>query len=263
MRIPGMVNMYSFLNTSAAQRYSALRSASTSKTQSAGKAYGSNYAYGTGSTYAARAAEKVQAIYEDTKNAASNVRTYSQNLMNGDKSGLLARAEASGSTKEVVSEVKSFVEEYNNMLRNMKNTGGTMNDLYAGQLKTSLSNYKEDLAAVGISAGRDGSLVLNEEALGKADISALKKAFGSTDSFVGKASVKSIYVEANAVSQQTKAQYSYGNYGSYGGYGSYSPYSSLYNYGNYSSLGSALGLGYGSGYSNYGSMIGTLFNSLF
>lgn len=286
MRIAGISNMYGYLNTSAAQRYSALRNGQSTKTGSAyganksygassvygvNKSYGTSRVYGTGSNYRAQAAAKVDAIYEETKTAAKSLRTYGQNLMDSHEDGLLSQAEKKGTTREYVEEVTNFVDAYNTMVKNMGTTGGTMNNLYAGQMKTDYSSHKEDLAAVGITAAKDGSLNIDKSILEKADISALKKAFGSTGSFAGKMAVKSIYVEANAVSDQTSAQYarfqsSYGGYGSYGGY-SYSPYSRYYDsmgsYGNYSALGSALGLGsYGSGY-GYSNLVGTLFNSLF
>ena len=189
----------------------------------------------------------------------------------------------------------SSIDSYNAMVKSMAGTGGTMNELYAKELKNHVTSHQEDLASIGITAGADGSLKIDAEALGKADLNALTKAFGSSESFGGKTAVKSIYVEANAVSQQTAAQYarfgklgaagiygsnyngygaginSYDSYGLYGGYGnsSYgraaSALGSYASYGNYSALGSYLGLGlggYGSGYGT-GSLAGALFNSLF
>lgn len=303
MRISGMTNMYSFLNTSAARRSGTMQNSSrTGQTTKNIRTYGLNQAYGTNplygpnrtysssrgygaaGSYAQQAAAKADAIFEGTKNAAQSLRVRGQNLMDGGKDGLLAQAEAKGDTKEYVSEVTNFVADYNAMVQNMKSSGGTMNDLYAGQLQDNYGSFREDLAKVGITAGKDGSLIIDKEALGKADIADLKKVFGSTESFAGKTSVKSIYVEANAVSEQAKNQYasygrlsgygaygsygyggygSYGSYGGYGGYGGYSPYSSYSSYGNYSALGSLIKSGiYGSGYGS-SSLAGALFNSFF
>ncbi len=305
MRISGISGMYGMTGISPVSRSNGFgvprtgssRVASTSRmgrtygvNQNYGvnKAYGSSRTYGTARNYAALAAQKADAVYEGTKNAASSLRVHGQNLMDSGKDSLAALAKEKGSTKEYTGEVTNFIDSYNEMVKHMNSAGGTMNQLYAQQLKDNYSSHQEELAAVGITAGKDGSLKINQEALEKADIAALEKAFGSTDSFAGKTSTKSIYVEANAVSEQTASQYArfgrmssygsipysgygYGNYGSYGsvpysGYGNYglsSALGSYGSYGNYSALGSYLGMGgYGGGYGS-GSLAGALFNSLF
>ncbi len=306
MRISGISSMYGMTGISPVSRSNGFnvprtgstRVASTSRTgraygvnQSYGnKAYGSSSTYGTARNYATLAAQKADAIYEGTKNATASLRVHGQNLMDSGKDSLAALAKEKGSTKEYTAEVTNFIDSYNEMVKNMSSAGGTMNELYAQQLKSNYSDHQEELAAVGITAAKDGTLQINQEALEKADISALEKAFGSTDSFAGKTSTKSIYVEANAVSEQAASRYAkfgnmsygsipysgygYGNYGSYGsipysGYGGYSNYGlssalgSYGSYGNYSALGSYLGMGgYGGGYGS-GSLAGALFNSLF
>lgn len=219
--------------------------------------YGSTYrisSYGnTGSVYGSArsaAAARMEQMYEDTMIAAQNVRTHANVLMNsGERTG-----------KEAITDARNFVNDYNVMVEQMKNAGGSNNLMYRSQLNSSFASHREELAAVGITAGKDGMLVLDEKALANADTSAVSKAFGGAGSFVGEASVKSIYVEADTVSNRLSARYgSYGSYGYYGGYGSYgssNPYTSLSN--SYSSF----------GYSPYGSlntynMLGRLFNSYF
>lgn len=260
MRISGITGMYGFTNTAALRRYNSIRSAAgANRSTNAGRVGERRYG---GYSYRARAAAKADAVYESTKTSAQNMRTHAHKLMGTERDSLMSQAEKTGDTKELVKEVKSFVDEYNTMVKNMEQLGGAINNLYEAQLKTNYSSHKEALEAVGITAAKDGSLNINGDVLSQADAAALKKAFGGSESFAGGASVKSIYVEANAVSQQMSAQYAnYGGYNSYGGYSSYNPYSSYSAYGNYSSPGSSLGYGgYGSGYSN---MIGSLFNSLF
>lgn len=267
MRVTGMAQSYA--SSWMAQRLMANRSSSTSRTGSAygtsrtgstygtsrtGSAYGVNrtgYGYGTsrtGSAYSTgrtstlAAAAKLDQRYEDTKTAAQNVRTHANVLMNsGERTG-----------KEVKTDARNFVNDYNAMVEQMTSTGGANNLIYRSQLNTSLASHKDDLAAVGIKAGRDGLLTLDEKTLAGADAAAVQKAFGGTGSFVGEASVRSIYVEADAVSAQASARYSnfggYGSYGSYGSLGSYIPYSR-----------------YSSPYGSLGSynMIGNLFSSFF
>lgn len=263
MRVTGMAQSYA--NSLMMQRLMSNRSSSTSRTGSAygtsryGSAYGINRtgygyntsrygsAYGTGRTSTVAAATKLDQMYENTKVAAQNVRTHANVLMNGaDRSG-----------REVKTDVRNFVNDYNAMVEQLQSAGGTNNLIYQNQLNSSFSSHREELAAVGITAGRDGLLTLNEKTLNGADAGAVQKAFGGSGSFVGEASVKSIYVEADAVSAQTSARYrSFGGYGGYG-YGGYGSYGSLGSYIPYSR--------YSSPYGSLGSynMIGNLFNSLF
>lgn len=205
--------------------------------------------YGAGRTGTAAALSKMNQSYESTKTAAQNVRIHGNVLMNTQ--------ERAG--KEMTTDVKNFVNDYNSMVQQMKSTGGANNVIYRNQLSSSFSRHKEELNAVGITADKNGMLLLDEKALANADSAAVKKAFGGSQSFVGEASVRSIYVEADAVSSQTSARY--GSSGSYGGYGSYGNYSSgnPYSYNPYSSLGGYTPFG---GLSSY-NMLGSLLNKYF
>ena len=256
MRVTGIAQSY--MNSMMMQRLMSSRTSSTSSkygTSRTGSAYGVNSAYGvgrygssysTGRTSSLTAAAKLNQMYEDTKTAAQNVRTHANVLMNGK--------ERSG--KEVKTDARNFVDDYNAMVDQMQSMGGSTSLIYQNQLNNSFANHKEELAAVGITAGKDGKLVLNEKTLAGADAAAVTKAFGGANSFVGEASVKSIYVEADAVSSQTNARYrnyGLGSYGGFGGYGGYSPYSSYSSYSSYSPYGSL----------NSYPTVGKLFNSLF
>lgn len=232
--------------------YGTNRTGSTYGTSRYGSAYGVNSAYsagrygsayGTGRITSTTAAAKLDQMYEDTRTAAQNVRTHANVLMSGK--------ERSG--REVKTDARNFVDDYNAMIDQMQSMGTSSSLIYRNQLSSSFASHKEELAAVGITAGKDGRLSLNEKTLAGADASAVSKAFGGANSFVGEASVKSIYVEADALSSQTNARYrtygigSYGGFGSYGSYGGYSPYSSYSPYGSLNSY----------------SMVGRIFNSLF
>lgn len=218
----------------------------TSSTGSTSR-YGNTY--GAGRTGTAAALSKMDKTYESTKTAAQNVRIHGNVLMNSQ--------ERSG--KEMTTDVKNFVNDYNTMVEQMKSMGGANNVIYRNQLNSSFSRHKEELNAVGITADKNGMLLLDEKALANADSATVQKAFGGSQSFVGETAVRSIYVEADAVSSQASARYnSYGSYGGYGSYGNYSSYNP-YSYNPYSSV---------SGYNPYGglsnyNMLGSLLNKYF
>lgn len=205
-----------------------------------------NSVYGTGRTasmFGTKNANKYSNImsyyekmaYNGIKAGAAGLRTHSEALNETGEESLFGKAEATGNTKDVVNEINNFVEDYNAMLSNMKKTGGSIQTTYAGQFSTQALIHREELAKIGITAQKDGTLSVNEATLKAAGIDDMKKVFQGTSSFAGRVSMKSIYVESSAVSNLSGNMY--GSYNRYGGYqnsftyGAYSTnsFASLYN----------------------------------
>lgn len=192
---------------------------------------------------------------ESLKNAAGGIREHTERLSESGNASLFAKAEETGNTKDVVKEVEAFVDDYNNMVSNMRKTGGTTNNIYRSKLSYDIIGEREELKNIGITANKDGTLEIDKKKLQNAEVEDLQKVFEGASSFAGKTSVNSIYVESGAVT--TMAQNSYqaalGGYNSYGAYNSFGGYGSLGGYGMY-------GGGYG-GSSAYSAMLGRYFNS--
>ena len=111
---------------------------------------------------------------------------------------LFGKAEKSESTEEIVTNVQGMVDAYNNTLDQLKNTEGELNKFYMDELKTYVSDHREALSAAGVTAGKDGKLVIDEEKLKNADLETLKKAFGSTSGFTDKVGFIAGRVSENA-----------------------------------------------------------------
>lgn len=183
--------------------------------------------------------------YSQIKTGAVGLRSHGEVLNETGEDSLFGKAEATGKTEDVVAEINNFVKDYNSMLSNMKKVGGSVNNIYGRQFSTQTLIHKNELSKIGITAASDGTLQVNQKTLESAGLDDMKKVFQGTSSFAGQASMKSIYVESNAVSNISASSYSsYGNYGNYNNYGSYG-------YGNYS---------YGAYSPN---SYGSLFNSYF
>lgn len=118
--------------------------------------------------------------------------------------------------KSLQNEVRTFVEEFNQLYAQVKNVSGSKDGSYGAQFNELVYDNKEKLSEIGISIGKDGSLSVNNSGLKKAKAADFKAVFSGTDSLAGKAAVKSIYAEANALTNSSL--YGYGNYG-YGNYG--------------------------------------------
>ncbi len=105
--------------------------------------------------------------------------------------------------KGIASAVKSFVSDYNNVLSSAEKTkSGTVQNKALNLTKAADSNSKL-LKDIGITVGKDNQLVLDEEKLGKADISKMKSLFTGNGSFADRVS--------NAASAVSKAAYAAAN----------------------------------------------------
>lgn len=160
--------------------------------------------------------------YSKIKTGAKGIRSHSETLSQTGQESLFAKAEETGNTKDIRKEINNFVEDYNAMLSNMKKAGGSIQNMYAKQFSTQTMIHKEELGKLGITALADGSLSVDQKVLENAGIDDMKKVFWGTSSFAGKVSMKSIYVESNAVSNLSDSTYA--SYNSLGGYGNYKTY---------------------------------------
>ncbi|MBO5293388.1 MAG: hypothetical protein J6B10_09440 [Lachnospiraceae bacterium] len=180
-----------------------------------------------------------QTLYKNTQKAASGLRGHTEKLLASGENSLFKKAEETGSTSAITSEVKEFAADYNQMVTNMKKTGGSMNNIYLTQLGSYVAAAQTELAAIGITANKDGTLAIDKKKLEAASAEDLQKVFDGSTSFAGKVSVKSIYAEANAVSSlASQSNPYYSGYNSYGGYSN--DYSSAYSASYNSMLGSWL-----------------------
>lgn len=163
-------------------------------------------------------------VYQTTQKAAANVRTQAEKLTDTGEDSVWEKAQKSGKNQDILAAVNEFVSSYNDMTAGMKKTGGSLNNIYRAQLTGAVTSSQGVLKEIGITANRDGTLSIDQDKLKAAGLEELKQAFGGSSSFAGQAAVKSIYVEANAVSamsQQSGAAYmGYNNYGGFQNYGS-------------------------------------------
>ena len=86
-----------------------------------------------------------------------------------DKNSIYDRAKESGSTKDIVSSAKKMVESYNATLKQLRETGDTLNEFYRQQLKDIPAGDKEALKSIGITQAKDGSLSIDEKVLQNGD----------------------------------------------------------------------------------------------
>ena len=103
------------------------------------------------------------------------------------------------STAKIVTEVKSFVENYNAFASAVKEMGGSENTTYLEQMNELLSKDSDAYEKIGITFAEDGTLTLDEKVLDGASVQDLKTAFYK-DNDLEEIAQKSIRVQANAIS---------------------------------------------------------------
>lgn len=165
--------------------------------------------------------------YTKLEDSSEKLSKYASSLLETEKDSIYDKAEESGSTSSIVSNVSKLVEEYNSTINQLNKAGGSMNEFYRQQLKAIPSSCKDVLKAIGITRQKDGSLSIDEKTLKSADTATLKKALGNDTGFASKIDFISGRVNKNAAANAASASNQYNSRGS-----SYSGYygSSKYNF---------------------------------
>ena len=165
--------------------------------------------------------------YTKLEDSSEKLSKYASSLLEIEKDSIYDKAEESGSTISIVSNVSKLVEEYNSTINQLNKAGGSMNEFYRQQLKAIPSSCKDVLKAIGITQQKDGSLSIDEKTLKSADTATLKKALGNDTGFASKIDFISGRVNKNAAANAASASSQYNSRGS-----SYSGYygSSKYNF---------------------------------
>lgn len=171
--------------------------------------------------------QKAQKFYYDMKYHASQVGEYGQALKKTEKNSIYDKARESGSTEQIVADIKGFVTQYNHMLDDLKDSGTRTDTSFLSQFNSMSRADERELAQTGVTRQSDGTLAIDEKKLLAADVDTLEKVWGAANAFPAKAAAKSGSVEA-AAERNIEAEKST----------TYNPFakSNLYNYG--SNLGS-------------------------
>lgn len=140
---------------------------------------------------------KSQKFYYDMQYHAKQVGEYADALKSTDKDSVYDKARESGSTDQIVSDIKSFVNQYNNMLNDLEESGSKADTSLLAQFNSMSRVAERDLASTGVTRAADGTLVVDEKKLEAADVDTLEKVWGGKG-FSSKAAAKAGTVEATA-----------------------------------------------------------------
>ena len=121
--------------------------------------------------------QKSQKFYYDMQYHAKQVGEYADALKSTKKDSIYDKARESGNTDQIVSDVKSFVNQYNNMLDDLEESGTRSDQLVLTQLNGMFRSSERDLALTGVTRNADGRLVVDEKKLEAADVDTRKRIF--------------------------------------------------------------------------------------
>lgn len=166
---------------------------------------------------------KSKEYFTAIKKAAGSVQSCVKNLLElPDKEwDKMTEEEITGYREDALSKVSSFVNDFNVMVKGMKDEGGKVNQIYLSQMKNYYNNSKSDLEKLGITMKDDGTLSVNQEEFKKGDAQKIKKVLGASGSFIDNVGKRAKDAQANAetnLAVLNKTQYA-GNY-TYDKYGS-------------------------------------------
>ena len=109
----------------------------------------------------------------------------------------------------LVKSVKSFVSAYNETLESVGTIEASSVQQKTQWMTQETSQYKDELAGVGISVDKDGRLALDETAFRAKDMTELQEFFEGTNSVLGKIARKASGLAGAAELQATKAASAY------------------------------------------------------
>lgn len=142
-------------------------------------------------------ASKSQKFYYDMQYHAKQVGEYADALKSTKEDSIYDKARERGNTDQIVSDVKNFVNQYNNMLSDLEESGTNSDKLILSQLSAMSRSAERDLALTGVTRRSDGTLAVDEKKLETADVDTLEKVWGG-NGFSTKAAAKAGSVEATA-----------------------------------------------------------------
>lgn len=137
----------------------------------------------------------------------TSLSEFASKLNASGEGSLFEKAQAAGSTEDIMDHVRGMVEAYNNTLDQLKNSDSGLNRFYMEELRSYVTSHSETLKAAGVTAKSDGKLSIDEDVLKKADLETLGQAFGSESGFTDKVG----YVAGRVAENAKASDYSYLN----------------------------------------------------
>lgn len=137
-------------------------------------------------------------IYEKLAKAADELSQKASVFTSAGPDSIFAKAKESGSTEELRKAAQALVEKYNETIKELQSSTGTLDAYYKNMLEQAASENNEALKAIGITSSKNGMLSIDKDKLTAADVDTLEKALGSDGGFTSKVAFVAKHVADNA-----------------------------------------------------------------
>lgn len=161
--------------------------------------------------------------YTEMKTASENMKSRIKDLQEilGKNQEELGEEEAAEYRNQAETEIAGLIEDYNALIETLSEEKSTVNNVFLKQLKDYIKSAGSELSKLGITQNSDGTLALDKESLGRAELSDLQKVFGAESALLAKLSERADNIKENAEtnisllnSELYGGTYSYDKYGS-------------------------------------------------
>lgn len=150
-------------------------------------------------------------LYQKLKDAAESLGDAAKTLGNEKSDNIFAKAKESGENADIVKNVKTLIEQYNEVRKQLeRDASSPISAYYNRTLKELALENSEALSAVGITIGKDGSMTIDESKLKEASVEDLETLFGSKSEFIQKMQYLASHVSNNVSAQIESLGYQYG-----------------------------------------------------
>lgn len=176
----------------------------------------------TGSTTTEQLAENrtKQMLYTRMETAAGMTAWNADNLLKTGEDSVFGQSDETQIKKDAAAEIKNFVNNYNLMIGRLNSSGESTDTVYSKKLSSYVTGSTKALEKIGITAGSNGTLQLDEKKLKEAEMTDIKAVFHEKDSFAEKVKGQAEDIKKMAKEKVTALEkssyYSSTNYTRYG-----------------------------------------------
>ncbi len=147
--------------------------------------------------------------YEKLEKALDAYEKETEKFADKSEHSMFEKAKESKDMTEICDSADRLVAKYNSVVSAMRKSGSPLDAYYLQMFLGVSEDQKKELAEIGITAGKDGSLSVDREKLKASDLSAVERALGADSAFITRTGFVSGRAadHANANARSVSTQY--------------------------------------------------------
>lgn len=167
-----------------------------------------------GNSYSTNISSSVDSVkknnYEKLEKSAEKLMDIAESFTTEGENTIFTNAKKTEDNQEICNSAKSLVDYYNSTTSLLEKSDSALDMYYKEIFDEVLTENKDALENIGITASAKGTLSLDESKMKEADVDALEKTLGASGMFSAKIGFLASRVSANAESNATSFSNLYG-----------------------------------------------------